>query len=63
MAGIVNSIVDALTKKRKDGLTDADLPPKKPVEEMEDPVGNPDRPLTMGEIHKIGRAKVAKPRY
>jgi hypothetical protein len=56
MASIVDTIVEGLLGKKKKKLPDAE----KPVEEMADPVSNPDRPLKMGEIHKIGRA--AKPR-
>lgn len=55
MASIVDTIVEGLLGKKKK-LSDAE----KPIEEMADPISNPDRPLKMGEIHKIGRA--AKPR-
>jgi len=55
MASIVDTIVEGLLGKKKK-LPDAE----KPVVEMADAISNADRPLKMGEIHKIGRA--AKPR-
>lgn len=54
MANLVDLIVEGLLGKKKK------LSEEKPIEEMENPVENPERQLKLGEIHKIGR--VAKPR-
>lgn len=54
MGNIVDTIVEGIMGKKKKASEEV------AVENMTDPITNPDRPLKLGEIHKIGRA--AKPR-